>query len=71
MRYLESLEIQYLRYTLLCLISGINFLISEERVLPVLHPLERKGMHSCHSWWPQVNVVVVNNVYLEAAWQIS
>ena len=27
-------------------------------------------MYSCHSWWPQVNVVVVVNVvYLEAAWQ--
>ena len=67
MLYLESLEILYLRYTLLCLNSVINFLILEERAL--LHPLERKGMHSCHSWWPQVNVVVVNVVYLEAAWQ--
>ena len=27
-------------------------------------------MLSCHSCWPQVNVVVVVNVvYLEAAWQ--
>ena len=30
--YPESLEIQYLRYTLLCLISGINFLNSRGKV---------------------------------------